>query len=480
LLSRASLADWSLVRHAIDARVGDLEREQRGRHYPDLYTEIATAGVYNLIKRDFAPLPARMELVIAREEKIPRLLADGKRNLAEVSKVAVDIVLSDLPGIVAFFKTDVPATFSSLKDPALQARLARSTEAAVAALEDYGVFVRKEVQPRAKPSFAIGEPMFREKLRAEEMIDTPIDALLARGEAELKRLQAEFRATAAKIDPKKSFAEVQKEMQKEHPTPDRLIADTQARLAGLRRFLVEHKIVSVPSEVLPRVQETPPFMRALTFASMETPGPFEPKATEAYYNVTLPDPAWPAAQVEDFMRGAFNRTLIDVVSIHEAFPGHYVQFLWLPRVHSKVRKFEHVSSNAEGWAHYCEQMLVDEGYGAGDPKLRLAQLQDALLRAARYVAGIRMHTRGMTLEQSIELFQKEGYQSKKVAEMESRRGTENPTYLYYTLGKLEILRMRDDYKKKLGAAYTLGKFHDAFLAEGAMPLVLVRRALDLD
>src|SRR5207248_1965519 len=145
--------------------------------------------------------------------------------------------------------------------------------------------------------------------------------------------------------------------------------------------------------------------------------PFETRSTQAFYNVTLPDKSWTPAQVEDYLRGALNRPLIDIVSIHEAFPGHYVQFIWLPRITSKVRKLETANSNVEGWAHYSEQMVLDEGYGGGDARLRLAQLQDALLRAARYVAGIRMHTRGMSFAEAVDFFQKQGYQSKKVAEM---------------------------------------------------------------
>jgi uncharacterized protein (DUF885 family) len=177
------------------------------------------------------------------------------------------------------------------------------------------------------------------------------------------------------------------------------------------------------------------------------------------------------------MRGGFSSTIIKMVSIHEAFPGHYVQFLWMPQMRSKTRKLYACSSNAEGWAHYAEQMMIDEGVTGSDPKQRLAQLQEALLRAARYVVGIRMHTKGMTLPQAIDFFQQQGLQSKKVAEMESKRGTEDPTYLYYTYGKLQILALRDDYKKKLGAGYSLRKFHDAFLSEGAVPLSLVRKAL---
>ncbi len=209
---------------------------------------------------------------------------------------------------------------------------------------------------------------------------------------------------------------------------------------------------------------------------METPGPFEKRATEAYYNVTLPQKGWAPEKIEQLME-TLNRSLMQVVSIHEAFPGHYVQFLWLPRVQSKVRKFESANSNAEGWAHYCEQMMLDEGYGGGDPRLRLAQLQDALLRAARYVVGIRLHARNMTVAQAVDFFQREGYQSKEVAEMETKRGTEDPTYLYYTFGKLEILKLREQYRRKLGAGFSMRKFHDAFLAEGAAPIPLVRRAL---
>jgi uncharacterized protein (DUF885 family) len=476
-LPPAEAADLTAVKLGIDASLLELERVQGWRRLPDVYSGLASRSIYAIMKRDFAPAEVRLASVCAREEKIPALLAEGKKNLKGVSRVAVDIALDEIPDTIDFFKTDVPSAFTGVKDAKLRARFAASTEKAMAALADYGDFLKKHIVPTANAPFALGEELFRAKLKAEEMIDTPLDELLVRGDAELKRLQGEFKATAAKIDPKRPYADVQVEMQKDHTTPEKLIPDTQARLAGLRRFLVERKIVTVPSEVMPKVEETPPFMRATTFASMETPGPFETKATEAYYNVTLPEKSWSAAQVEDFLRGAFNRPLIDVVSIHESFPGHYVQFLWLPSVKSKVRKFEGANSNVEGWAHYCEQMMLDEGYGDGRPQLRLAQLQDALLRAARYVVGIRMHARGMSFDDAVAFFQKEGYQSKKVAEIETRRGTEDPTYLYYTLGKLEILKLRDDYKKKLGAAYSLAKFHDAFLAEGALHLPLVRKAL---
>jgi len=476
-LSPSRRADLRLVRASIDSSLLELTEVRAYTHQPAYYPSLASRAVYLLIKRDFAPAANRLRAVVARERAIPRLLSDGQKNLTAVPRVAAEIALDELPEIVEFFERDVPLAFASVTDAKLKAELAASTKIAADALRAYTDHVKREILPRANAPFAIGPELFAKKLRADELIDTPLDQLLLRGEAELRRLQADFKATAARIDPKAKPTDVLDAIQKDHETSERLIASVQGRLASLRQFLIDKKVVSVPTAAQPRVIETPPYMRATTLASMDTPGPFEPKATDAYYTVTLPDPTWTPAQQEDFLRGAFSRSLIDVVSIHEAFPGHFVQFVWLPHVRSVVRKIEGAASNAEGWAHYCEQMILDEGFGAGDPKLRLSQLQDALLRAARYVVGIRMHTKGMTLEQAVTFFHDEGFQTKKVSEMEARRGTRDPTYLVYTWGKLEILALRDAYKKKLGKDYSLQKFHDAFLAEGAVPLPIVRAAL---
>lgn len=235
----------------------------------------------------------------------------------------------------------------------------------------------------------------------------------------------------------------------------------------------------------PILRESPPFMRATTFASMDTPGPFEPKADEAYFNVTLPDPKWDAARTAGFM-AQFNYPVISNVAVHEAYPGHYIQFLWMHKLDDRVRKMVGASSNAEGWAHYCEQMMLDEGFGqpghggtdarAAD-MLRLGQLQDALLRNARYIVGIRMHTQGMSIEDAVKFFVEEGYQSKEVGEAETKRGTGDPTYLYYTLGKLQILKLRADMENKLGRSFSLQEFHDGFMRQGFPPIRIVRRAM---
>jgi uncharacterized protein (DUF885 family) len=243
--------------------------------------------------------------------------------------------------------------------------------------------------------------------------------------------------------------------------------------------------VTIPSDVRPILEETPPFMRATTTASMDTPGPFEKHATEAYFNVTLPDPKMTPAQVEGYMHG-FNVGTVISTAVHEAYPGHYIQFLWLPQAPSRVRKLLGANTDIEGWAHYTEQMMLDEGYGqpgvgAKDEReakfLRLGQLQDALLRNARFIVGIQMHTGKMSYDEAVAFFQKEGYQSKENAVVETKRGTSDPTYLYYTLGKLEIMKLREDVKKKQGAAFRLEQFHNDFLRQGFPPVKIVREAL---
>ena len=195
--------------------------------------------------------------------------------------------------------------------------------------------------------------------------------------------------------------------------------------------------------------------------------------------MTLPDPRWPKAEQADFMQQWYYAAIANV-SVHEVYPGHYLQFLYASQFPSDVRKVYSANTNVEGWAHYCEQMMLDEGFHAGEPsfpKYRLAQLQDALLRDVRFIVGIRMHTQGMSVNEATKLFETEGHQPHPVAVSEARRGTADALYGYYTMGKLMILKLREDYKAKVGAAYSLQKFHDAFIAIGPLPMPLMRKAM---
>jgi uncharacterized protein (DUF885 family) len=308
------------------------------------------------------------------------------------------------------------------------------------------------------------------------MIALPLDQLLAIAEADRARNEAAFIETAKKIDASKPADTVLTAIEHEHPKPSELLKTSQNSLDDIRRFIVDRKIMTIPASDPARVKETPPFMRSTTSASMDTPGPFETAKLEAFYNMTLPDPRGTQAEQEDYMRSWYYAQMSNV-AVHEVYPGHYIQFLYAKSFPSDVRKVYGAATNAEGWAHYAEQMMIDEGFHADDPKYRLAQLQDALLRNVRFIVGIKMHTQGMTVDEATKLFETAGHQPHAISVQEAKRGAGDPLYGYYTMGKLMILKLRDDYKAKLGDAFTLQKFHDTFITLGPLPLPLVRRAM---
>jgi uncharacterized protein (DUF885 family) len=474
-LSAWTAADRELVASAIDGQLLSLESIRGWEKNPDGYSSGVTNSIFVIMSRNYAPAVERLRSVIARERLIPRVFASARENLKNPPQIYTEIALEQLPGLVSFFEKDVPLAFQQVKDVQLTGDFQRSNQAVIRALNDYGAWLKNDLLPRSHGDFRIGAENYRKKLLYDEMVDIPLDRLVAIGYENLRRNQAEFRRVAAQIDPKRTPQQVLEELEGDHPAGDKLLQAFRDVLGSLRSFIEQHHIVTIPSPVPPILEESPPFMRALTTASMDTPGPYE-KDKEAFFNVTLPDPRWPPKQQQEYLED-FSRGTIISTATHEAYPGHYVQFLWIQSLPTKVRKLSGSGSNAEGWAHYSEQMMLDEGYGGGDPKLRLGQLQDALLRNARYLAGIQMHTGKMTFAEAVDFFVKEGYQPKPIAEKEAKRGTSDPTYLVYTLGKLEILKLREDYKKLKGSQYSLGEFHDALMRQGAPPIKIVRRAL---
>jgi uncharacterized protein (DUF885 family) len=468
--------DRDLILNYIHASLQELEQVRSWETNPDNYSSGVTNSIFVIMSRTFAPPADRMQSVIAREHQFPAVFEAARANLKNPPRIYTEIAIEQLPGIVSFFQSDVPAAFKQVTDAKLLADFKKSNDMAIDALKQYQAFLQNDLLARSTGDFRLGAKRFRKKLLYEEMVDLPLDKLLEIGMSDLRRNQQAFKETAAKIDPAKTPQQILDEATHDHPAPDHLLQSFRDVLGGLKDYITAHQIITIPSPVLPLLEETPPFMRALTTASMDTPGPYEMVAKEAFFNVTLPESSWTPQQVEEHMEG-FNRGTIISTAIHEAYPGHYVQFLWMQTISSKVRKLLGANSNAEGWAHYCEQMMLDEGYGNGDLKLRLGQLQDALLRDARYIVGIQMHTGSMTYKQGIDFFVNEGYQSRTNGERETKRGTSNPTYLYYTLGKLEIMKLREDYKKMRGSSFTLQEFHDRFMREGTPPIKIVRKAL---
>lgn len=475
-LDRDNAIDRRLLLASIQAELLDLIDIRPWQHQPAFYNDAVASAIFTLVKRNFAPPEERLRSVVARERQIPAVLRAARENLENPPRLWVELALDDTQGTADFLQKDVPAAFAGVGDERLQADFADSTRQAVSAVDDYLAWLRSWLLPRANGEFRLGEPLFRKKLRFEEMVDTPIAQLLDQGFAELERQQAHFKETAAQIEPGADPLEVLHKLTSEHDKPEELIAKTQALLVGLRDFLVEKQIVDLPSMTLPIVAETPPFARAFTFASMDTPGAFEDKAHEAYFYLTLPDPSWTPERIEDHMTAYWQGDLVNT-AIHEAYPGHYVQFLWLPYSPSFTRKILGANTFIEGWAHYTEEMLLQEGYGNNDPKLWLSAEQWALVRVCRYLVGILMHTRGMTLEDGVAFFEKNAYLSHANAVREAQRGTADPTYLYYTLGKLQIQQLRKDVEAIEGPKFSLRRFHDRLLSQGFPPLAIVRDAM---
>ena len=484
-LNATDAADREILLNSIRANLLALEDIRTWQKDPDRYSSGAAGSIYVIMSRKFASPNERLRSVIAREKLFPQFFADARANLRDVPRVYTEIALEQLPGTTRFFEKDVPSAFSDVTDPAVKSAFAESNAAAIKLLREYQEWLKADLLPLSTGDFRIGAAAFSKKLAYEEMVTTPLDRLLEIGLADLHKNQSEFERVAKEIDPSGSPVAVLAELQSMHPAPGELMQRFRDTFDSLISFIKQRYIVTLPSDRRPTLQETPPFQRATSTASMDTPGPFETKATEAYFNVTLPEPGVSPEEVAGLMAG-FNIGTIVSTSVHEAFPGHFTQYLWENRAPTKLRRVLSANTNVEGWAHYTEQMMLDEGYaqpGVGAKGLResrlvrLGQLQDALLRDARFVVGIQMHRGKFTLEQAREFFVQQGYQSPKIADIETKRGTIDATYLYYTLGKLQIMKLREDLRQKQGASFSLGKFHDDFLSQGYPPIAVVRRAL---
>jgi uncharacterized protein (DUF885 family) len=475
-LTEISVGDLDVLVSTIESRLLELQTIQMWRKDPDLYGSSVSYSIFLIMRRDFAPQADRLRSVIARERQIPAALEAARHNLENPPRVYTEVALQQLPDTIKFFQSDVPKAFQGVKEAKLLTEFKASNDDAVEALKKYHRLLQEDLLPASHGDFRLGTENFSKKLRYDEMVDIPLDRLLEIGYTDLRRNQRDLKKVAAEIDSHRTPAQVLADLRKDHPPAGQLLQSFRDTLGGLRQFIEQEKIITLPSSVLPIVEETPPFQRALTTAAMDTPGAYETKAVEAMFDVTLPESGWKPEKVEEWMQG-FNRGTIVSTAIHEVYPGHYTQFLWLQAAPSKTRKVLYNNSNAEGWAHYTEEMMLDEGYGRRDPKLRLGQILDALLRDARFIVGIKMHTGQMTLEQGQTFFVKEGFQVPPMAAVEARRGASDPTYLYYTLGKLQILKLRRDYQRLHGAEFSLREFHDRFMRQGSVPMKIIRKSM---
>ena len=480
--------DLRILQMAVKKDLFEMQDMSVFERNPMIYARAADVNVY--IKRNFAPLEDRVRSLIAIESQIPNILIAARTNLNEVlPKPYVELAIQIARGSSDFLKKDLVAAVAGLKDQQLRVAFQESNRKAANALNDYAAWLEREKLPKASLDFALGEEKFRRFLAQTELVDLPPQKILEIGMEQLKAEQQAFADAAKKIDPNKSPIEVFKQIQSEHPTPQNLIPDVAKDLDKIRKYVSSRHLVSIPSDVRAKVKETPQYLRATSFASMDTPGPFEKRATEAYYYVTPTENDWPEKQKQEWLT-AFNYYTSDIVSIHEAYPGHYVQFLHLnASPASKVEKIFGSYAFVEGWAHYCEKMMLDEGYGnpTGETpskddvkraaKYRMAQADEALLRLCRLCVSIKIHTQKMSIDDATKFFQDNCYYEEKPARQEAMRGTFDPGYLNYTLGKLQILKLRDDYKAQQGEEFSLQKFHNELLNHGMPPIRLLREIM---
>ncbi|MBA3762227.1 MAG: DUF885 domain-containing protein [Chthoniobacterales bacterium] len=487
-LSARAAVDLRILQSAIRRDLFDIQDFAVFENNPMTYAQALDVNVY--LKRNFAPLEDRVRSIIAIENQTPNIVIAAKTNLAPVlPQPYVELAIQIARGAADFLKKDLVEALKDLKDEKLVGAFAMSNRKASLALIDYANWLEKEKLPTASASWTLGEERYRRLLAEGELVDLPSSELLEMGIAELKREQEAFAAAAKIIDPNRSPVDVFKEVQKDHPTAESLLSDTTKNLEAIRQFLIARDLISMPSKVRADVRETPRYARATSFASMDTPGPFEKKGTEAYYYVTPVEKEWPPLQQEEWLT-AFNFYTTDVVSIHEVYPGHYTQFLHLNGSDaSKASKIFNSYAFVEGWAHYTEKMMLDEGFGsvqkaAPTPeetvraaKYRLAQSDEALLRLCRLCVSIKMHTQGMSIDDATKFFRENCYYEEKPSRSEAMRGTYDPGYLNYTLGKLQILKLREDYKAQEGDKFSLKKFHDEMLDHGMPAIRLLREIM---
>jgi uncharacterized protein (DUF885 family) len=476
VLPRVEQVDHPIVAAGIEARMYELEVVRSWERNPQIYAEIIGSSLAGQALFAYAPEAERARRVVSKLRQVPRLVQAARDNIRECPGIFVKVGLESWRGTLRFIESDLPRAFASLDDLHILGDLADTSTEAATAIKSYIDYLENDLAPRAKASFRLGRERFEQKLKLEDGVDMSSERLLAIALRELSAVQEEFRKVAGRLngaDP----VEAWRRAKEQHPAPGELIPIAEAQVGELEEFLRSQDLVSLPESEPVVVAPSPDFYR-WAFASMWTPGPFESKPSRAYYYLTDVDRSWPADRQKEHLRD-FNIPTLWNISIHEVYPGHFLHFRHLRQVESKVRKSTLFApaSFVEGWAHYCEHMMVEAGFRRGDVTIRLGQLAEALVRLARFVVAIRLHCEDLSVEQGMRFFRDEAFLEETTARREAERGTFDPTYLVYSLGKLMMLKLRRDYKEQQGGRYSLRAFHDAVLAQGSAPFWALRRLL---
>ena len=469
--------EHGIVAANIRSRQLEFESVRSWERNPQLYAETLASSLAAQAIFDYAPEEDRARRILSKLRQTPRLIQAARDNIKEPPAMFVKVGLDSLRGVMTFIDSDLPKAFRGLDDLHLLSDLADASQEAVQAIGEYVEHLETDIRPKAKASFRLGAERFEQKLRFDEGITIPVERLLAIAERELRATQEEFRTVAGRLNGGDPIENWRKKKEQSHPQPGALLATAREQLGELQTFLQRNSIVPLPDDGAIEVAATPEFFR-WSFASMWTPGPFETRAQRAMYYLTDVDPSWPHEKQIEHLRD-FNIPTLWTISIHEVFPGHYLHYQHLRKVESKVRRstFFAPASYIEGWAHYCEQMMLEAGFGKKDYTLKLGQLAESLVRLARVVVGIRLHTDDWSVEQGVRFFRDEAFLEESSARREAERGTFDPTYLVYTAGKLAMLKLRDDWRAQQGGKPSLRAFHDALLSKGSAPFWALRRLM---
>jgi uncharacterized protein (DUF885 family) len=430
-------------------------------------------GVY--LDRPYGDLAKRMKDYTLWASNVPKAAGEIKANLkGPMPRAYIDIGMNTFGPMSGFLKDDVPKVFKDAGDAAAQAEFKKQNDAAVAAFADLNKYL-EGLRSTQVEEFAMGPDLFAKMIYANERVDTPLDELQAIGEADLKRNQAAIQEACKAFAPGKSIPECIAKEESHKPEGGDFVAYARKQLVDLKQFIIDHNVVTIPGEEQAMVKQSPPY-NAQNGAYIDPSPPFA-KTMPAFYNIAAPDPKWSKKEQADYIPGKANLLF---TSVHEVWPGHFLQFLHSNRSESMFGKIYVGYAFAEGWAHYAEEMMWEEGLGNGDPETHIGQLTNATLRNVRFLSAIGMHTKGMTLAQSEKMFMEQGYQDKGTAKQQSARGAYDPAYLNYTMGKLMIRKLRADWCGAKGDADDKAcwkDFHDAFLAYGGPPIPLVRGAM---
>ena len=476
-LTEVERVEHPVIAANIRARIFEIEDIRTWERNPHYYADVLATSLAAQALFPYAPEEERARRVLSKLRQAPRLIQAARDNIKDPPGIFAKVGLETLRGVLDFIERELPRAFSNVDDLHLLGDLADASTEAADAVRGYVGYLEDELAPRARASFRLGRGRFEKKLQLEEGLSVGVDKLLAIAGRELWSAQEEFRRVASRLDGGADPHEAWRRAKDDHPAAGRMVDVVREQVASLLTFVERRDLAAIPEAEPLVVAQTPGFYR-WSFASMWTPGPFESKPTRAYYYVTDVDPAWPAERQAEHLRD-FSAATLWSISMHESYPGHFLHSLHQRRVDSKLRKslLFAPTSAVEGWAHYCEQMMIEEGFQKGDASVRLGQIAESLIRLARFIVGIRLHAEDMSVEAGMRFFRDEAFMEEAGARREAERGTFDPTYLVYSVGKLMLLKLRADWKAQQGTKFSLRAFHDAYLGNGTLPMWAQRKLM---